>query len=88
MKRVLTLLLVALLSTSWAGAAVSATGGSASLQQNNRKHVSGIVTDKSGAPIPGASVMIPGTTTGTVTGVDGRYGLRDCSSHFGFRQCL
>ena len=75
MKRVLTLLLVALLSTSWAGAAVSATGGSASLQQNNRKHVSGIVTDKSGAPIPGASVMIPGTTTGTVTGVDGRYAL-------------
>ena len=75
MKRVLTMLLVALLSTSWTWAAVSATSGSAGLQQNDKKHVSGIVTDKSGAPVPGASVMIPGTTTGTVTGADGRYAL-------------
>jgi len=37
--------------------------------------VSGVVTDAAGEPLPGASVMIKGTTTGTVTDLDGNYSL-------------
>ncbi len=35
--------------------------------------VSGIVTDESGVPLPGASITVLGTTTGTVTDIDGNY---------------
>ncbi len=41
-------------------------------QQNERK-VNGKVTDQSGAPIPGASVVIKGTTNGVVTDNDGNF---------------
>ena len=37
--------------------------------------VSGTVTDEGGFPVIGASVMIPGTTTGAVTDIDGKYTL-------------
>ncbi len=37
--------------------------------------VSGVVTDSNGEPLPGASVMIKGTTIGTVTDLDGKYSL-------------
>lgn len=40
-----------------------------------QRTVSGRVTDANGQPVVGAAVMIPGTTTGTVTDVDGRYTL-------------
>lgn len=36
--------------------------------------VSGVITDENG-PVPGATVMIPGTTTGTATDLDGKYTL-------------
>jgi TonB-dependent starch-binding outer membrane protein SusC len=42
------------------------------LQQ--QKQVTGIVSDKNG-PIPGANVIITGTTTGTITDSNGRYSL-------------
>lgn len=35
--------------------------------------VSGTVTDTSGAPVPGVSVIIKGTTIGTVTDMSGKY---------------
>ncbi|WP_373494382.1 carboxypeptidase-like regulatory domain-containing protein, partial [Aquiflexum sp.] len=35
--------------------------------------VSGKVTDENGEPLPGASVTVAGTTTGTVTDMDGNY---------------
>jgi len=35
--------------------------------------ISGIVTDKSGTPLPGVSVYVEGTTIGTTTDVDGKY---------------
>lgn len=38
--------------------------------------VSGVVKDASGAPIFGASVFVPGTTTGTTTAADGSYSLK------------
>lgn len=37
--------------------------------------VSGTVIDHNGQPIPGASVFVQGTTTGTMTDIDGRFTL-------------
>lgn len=37
--------------------------------------VKGVVKDDTGEPIPGASVMLKGTTTGTITDIDGRFSL-------------
>lgn len=37
--------------------------------------VTGIIMDSSGEPLPGANVMVEGTTIGTVTDVSGRYSL-------------
>ena len=42
--------------------------------------ISGTVTDQSGIPLPGVGVLIKGTTTGTVTGSDGRYSLSNVPS--------
>ncbi len=42
----------------------------ASLQQAT---LSGLVTDRSGSPLPGVTVVVKGTTIGTITDVDGRY---------------
>lgn len=39
------------------------------------KSISGIVKDSSGNPIAGASVVIVGTKTGTITGMDGKFVL-------------
>ena len=37
--------------------------------------VSGRVTDSSGASLPGVTVVVKGTTTGTITDIDGNYSL-------------
>lgn len=42
------------------------------LQQHT---VTGVVTDQSGQPLPGVTVLIKGTTTGTVTDVNGNFTL-------------
>ena len=42
-----------------------------SMQQ--QKSVSGKVTDSSGGPLPGVSVVVKGTTTGVITDMDGKY---------------
>ena len=39
------------------------------------KTISGVITGDDGSPIPGASVIVKGTTRGTVTDVDGKYSL-------------
>lgn len=46
---------------------------SSSIQQ--QKSVTGKVTDITKIPLPGVSVVVKGTTTGTVTDVDGNYSL-------------
>jgi len=48
-----------------------------SLQQRS---ISGKVTDSEGQPLPGVSIVIKGTTQGTVTNVDGNYSLTNVSS--------
>jgi iron complex outermembrane receptor protein len=40
-----------------------------------KQSVSGRVTDESGLPLPGATVLVKGTTLGTVTDLDGKFTL-------------
>lgn len=40
-----------------------------------QKTVSGTVSDENGLPLPGATVLISGTSTGTSTDFDGKYQL-------------
>lgn len=53
--------------------------------------VNGTVTDENGVPLPGASVVVKGTTTGTVTDFDGKYTIEVASndtlvfSYIGYR---
>jgi len=37
--------------------------------------VKGVVVDETGLPMPGVTVVVTGTTLGTVTGNDGRYSI-------------
>ncbi len=43
--------------------------------QQQGKTVSGTVVDANGEPVPGASILIEGTTTGTITDMDGNFSL-------------
>ena len=45
--------------------------------EQNNKNVQGKVIDPSNIPLPGVSVVIKGTTLGTVTDVDGNFALLD-----------
>ena len=40
-----------------------------------QQSISGTVVDEGGQPLPGVSVIIQGTATGTVTGADGKFSL-------------
>lgn len=42
-------------------------------QQPQKKEISGSVKDNKGLPLPGVSVVIKGTTSGTITNVDGKF---------------
>ncbi|HAZ03388.1 MAG: hypothetical protein A2W90_00015 [Bacteroidetes bacterium GWF2_42_66] len=46
-------------------------------QSQQPKAVSGKVTDFSGVPIPGVSVVVKGTTNGIITNADGNYSLKN-----------
>ncbi len=50
------------------------TSGNIVSQQNNHK-VTGKVTDSSGAPLPGVTVVVRGTTQGIITDSEGNYTL-------------
>lgn len=45
-----------------------------------KKKVSGIVTDSEGIPVIGANVVVKGTTNGTVTDIDGKFSLEVANS--------
>ena len=47
-----------------------------SLIHQQQKEITGKVADSSGEPLPGATVMVKGTTIGTVTDVDGNFTLQ------------
>ncbi len=44
--------------------------------QGNKINVSGVVKDNSGSPLPGVSVVIKGTTTGTITNANGEFNIK------------
>jgi TonB-linked SusC/RagA family outer membrane protein len=48
---------------------------SAVAETSQQKGISGAVTDATGAPLPGVSVVIKGTTDGTITDANGNYSL-------------
>lgn len=45
------------------------------LEQQTQKSVSGKVTDSTGGPLPGVSVVVKGTSNGTITDSEGKYSL-------------
>ncbi len=65
-------------------------GGNQSVSQlvQQQRSVSGKVTDSSGAPLPGVTVLIKGTTQGIITDTNGNYSLtnvaRDATLIFSF----
>ena len=40
-------------------------------------NISGVVIDNDGLTMPGVSVSVKGTTTGTITDIDGKYNLNE-----------
>ena len=45
------------------------------IAQQNKKTVSGRVVDEKGEPLPGATIVIEGTTKGVITDQDGFYSI-------------
>lgn len=45
-------------------------------QQGNEKTIQGVVLDETGAPVIGATVVVKGTKTVTVTDIDGNFSLK------------
>ena len=60
--------------------ALSKNGGESAVGQQSRS-VSGKVTDSSGSPLPGASVVLKGTTTGVITDSNGKYSISNLSAN-------
>jgi TonB-linked SusC/RagA family outer membrane protein len=53
----------------------SNTGKDELIAQQQTKTITGNVTDENGQPLPGVAILIPGTTTGTVSKPDGTFEL-------------
>ncbi len=51
----------------------AAASSSEVVADQQQVQVSGVVVDAQGQPIPGASVIVKGTATGTMTGTDGKF---------------
>ena len=69
-------------SASMSGADASSNGLTMQQQPSLCK---GVVVDTSGEPLMGASIVVKGTTNGTVTGIDGNFnlsGVRQPSRNF------
>ena len=56
------------------------TANGAASESSTRKTITGTITDESGNPIIGASIIIKGTGVGTITDSDGHYKL-DVPAH-------
>ncbi|MFA5328084.1 MAG: TonB-dependent receptor [Prolixibacteraceae bacterium] len=56
---------------------LSSPEGNSGIVGQQQKSVSGRVTDSSGAPLPGVTVVIKGTTNGSITDIDGKFSLNN-----------
>lgn len=75
MKRLTTLALAVALATIPGLWPLTASAAASTSQQVSKRQITGVVTDKDGLPVVGASVMVPGTTIGEVTNADGKFTL-------------
>ena len=77
MKRIMILLPALLLMAGSAGTVRAEIPGEGSLAavQNVSRRISGKILDQTGAPVIGASVMVPGTLQGAVSDMDGNFSL-------------
>ena len=75
------ILFVIFINVSYATQKSEETNSKAAEEMFDQKSVSGIVTDENGQPLPGVTVVIKGTTQGTVTGADGKYTLESVPSN-------
>ena len=55
-------------------------GDTESVVNQLSKTVKGVVNDDSGSPLPGVTVVLKGTTKGTITDVDGNFSLNDVTN--------
>ncbi|MDO8927771.1 MAG: carboxypeptidase-like regulatory domain-containing protein [Bacteroidota bacterium] len=58
---------------------ITAKNSLSAFSQQQQKSVSGKVTDSSGASLPGVSVVVKGTTNGTISDANGNYSLTNVS---------
>jgi TonB-linked SusC/RagA family outer membrane protein len=61
--------------------AVSETKGTSEFVIQQQKTISGKVIDSSGSPLPGVSVVVKGTTDGTITDSNGKYSISKVSQN-------
>ncbi len=73
MKKIISILLASFLATALASA---------------QSLLTGTVKDTDGIPVPGAAVMIEGTTAGTMTDMDGRWSLKASEGQTLVASCL
>lgn len=66
-------LLTLLSSSAGISAGAAPVDGYAPAGQNARRTLTGAVRDVKGEPLPGVSVLVPGTTTGTITDENGLF---------------
>ena len=78
-RRACTLLLI-LLSIN-ASAKFSKTGATGAAEMMQQKKITGTVKDNSGNPVPGATIIVKGTTNGTTTDADGNYSINIATSN-------
>jgi len=77
LKKAIGLLVLCLFTISATMPPVYAVDGTELVQQ--QKSIKGKVVDETGAPLPGVTIVIKGTTVGTVTGMEGDYSLMNVS---------
>lgn len=70
---------------------VETNSSSSAIVNQDRRTVTGTVADVNGEPLNGATVLVKGTTIGTVTDIDGQYSLSGvpanaiiCCSYIGY----
>jgi len=76
-RRAYTILLI--LMSMQVSAGYAKTESQSKNETEQQKKISGTINDTSGKPIPGAAVVIKGTTTGTITDANGRYSFTNLS---------
>lgn len=69
-------LAVAMVILSGSAPCISASAAPEVLQMQQNKEISGTVLDPTGEPVVGAYIVVVGTTTGTITDIDGHFTLK------------